>query len=78
MKRRQQCFYGLRLRQQTNGDLGHNGERSFGADNNTDKIHADHFARRVAQANDLACRRDRLDGQNVIRRHSILQAMRST
>ena len=72
MKRRQHCLDGLWLRQQTNGDFGHNGERSLRSNNYPNKIHPDHFTGRIPETNNFAFGGYGLDRQDVIRRHSIL------
>ena len=76
MKGCQHCFDRLRFSEQTYRDLRDNDEGSLRPNDCPDKIHPDHFAGGIAETDDFTFSGYGFDRKDVIRRHSILQAMR--
>src|SRR5207244_7128628 len=78
MKGGEHCFDRLRFSEQADRDFRDNGERPLRPNDCAYEIHSDHFASGIAKTDDFTFSGYGLDRQDMIGRHSILQAMRSS
>ena len=77
VERGQQRLHALRLSQDPHDGLGHDGQRAFAADDESQDIRPRCIGQRTANLHEIPVRQDRLDGEDVMHREAVLQAVRA-